>query len=220
LIACPVWSDQEHAIFHADPHAGNLLVTDDRKLVILDWGLAGTLSKQHRIAVTQILIGALTLNQRAIISAISDLAGGRFNEQELIEVVGHAVRSVRRGTFPSLAWLTSLMDDAVTRAGVGFSSDLLLFRKSLLILDGVVHDVWEDCSTSTALAASFAVRLGSDWRGRLLTSPLARSSNTHLSNIDLWRLLTAGPGTSVRFWRGLAQDWMAGSAKAKEIAVD
>jgi ubiquinone biosynthesis protein len=220
LLACPIWSDQEHAIFHADPHAGNLLVTDDRKLVILDWGLAGELSKQNRIAVTQILIGALTLNQRAIIAAIRDLADGRLNEQALVAVVDRAVRRVRRGTFPSLTWLTSLMDDAVTTAGVGFSSDLLLFRKSLLVLDGVVHDVREDCSTSTALAASFAVRLGSDWRSRILASPLTRSSSTHLSNVDLWRLLTAGPGTSLRFWRGLAQDWIAGSANAKQIAVD
>lgn len=220
LIACPIWSEQEDAIFHADPHAGNLLVTEDRKLVILDWGLAGSLSKQNRISVTQILIGALTLDQRSIVAAISDLADGRFNESELATVVRDAVRRVRRGTFPSLGWLTSLMDDAVTRAGVSFSSDLLLFRKSLLILDGVIQDVWEDCSTSTALAASFAFRLGSDWRGRLLTSPMARASRTHLSNFDLWRLLTAGPATSVRFWRGHAEDWLKGSAKSKQIAID
>jgi ubiquinone biosynthesis protein len=220
LIACPVWSEREHAIFHADPHAGNLLVTDDRRLVILDWGLAGTLSKQNRIAVTQILIGALTLDQRAIIAAISDLAEGRLNDRELTAVVSDAVRRVRRGTFPSLAWLTSLLDDAVTRAGVSFAGDLLLFRKSLLILDGVVHDVSEDFSTSTALAASLTMRLGSDWRSRILTSPMTRASSTHLSNIDLWRLLSSGPGTSVRFWRGLAQDWFDGSAKSKRIAID
>ena len=45
LVAQPMWSRQPNALFHADPHAGNLIATDDGRLAILDWSLVGYLSK-------------------------------------------------------------------------------------------------------------------------------------------------------------------------------
>ncbi len=206
LIAQPIWSTQESALFHADPHAGNLLLTDDHRLAILDWGLAGRLTKQERVYVTQILIGAVTLDARSIVRSIRALSDDRLDRQALKVVVDDALRSVRRGKFPGNGWLTAMMDDAVTRAQVSFPSDLLLFRKSLLILEGVIADISEDCTTDNVLAVSFVMQLGGEWRKRLLTPPLARGSSTHLSNADLLKLMSSGPTTTVRFWRGLFQD--------------
>ena len=41
LIAVPLFSRDEVAIFHADPHAGNLLYDEpNRELMVLDWALA------------------------------------------------------------------------------------------------------------------------------------------------------------------------------------
>lgn len=37
--------------FHADPHAGNLLLADDGRLCFLDWGLAGHLTRRLRFAL-------------------------------------------------------------------------------------------------------------------------------------------------------------------------
>ena len=48
LIAHPLWSTAPGALFHADPHAGNLLVTRDGRLAILDWSLVGTLGTTER----------------------------------------------------------------------------------------------------------------------------------------------------------------------------
>ncbi len=45
LIAQPLWSTTPSAPFHADPHAGNLLVTGEGRLAILDWSLVGTLGR-------------------------------------------------------------------------------------------------------------------------------------------------------------------------------
>ena len=45
LIAGPIWSPAPRATFHADPHAGNLFVTPERRLAILDWSLTGTLGE-------------------------------------------------------------------------------------------------------------------------------------------------------------------------------
>ena len=45
MIARPVFSRERQALFHGDPHAGNLFLTDDGRLALLDWSLAGPLER-------------------------------------------------------------------------------------------------------------------------------------------------------------------------------
>jgi ubiquinone biosynthesis protein len=46
LIARPVFSTAGQALFHGDPHAGNLFLTRDHRLAILDWSLVGSLGER------------------------------------------------------------------------------------------------------------------------------------------------------------------------------
>jgi len=211
LIGHPVWSTDETSMFHADPHAGNLLVTEDRQLAILDWGLVGTLTKQERIDMSLIMIGAVTHDASRILEAMTNLAKDGVDRDALQIVVDEALQSIRRGNLPGLHWLTELMDDAVLRAGVTYSADLLLFRKVLLVIVGVLADVAEDYAATTSLAASFTMRLGRDWTDRIRTMPFNRESATHLSNTDLLKLVASGPGTVARLWRGMVRDLVAES---------
>ena len=55
LIAKPVFSQSDQPLFHGDPHAGNLMLTDDGCLGILDWSLAGRLGVSERVAIVQIV---------------------------------------------------------------------------------------------------------------------------------------------------------------------
>src|SRR5579862_822372 len=49
LVAVPLFSSTEDAIFHGDPHAGNLLYNNKTgELVILDWALRERLSREQR----------------------------------------------------------------------------------------------------------------------------------------------------------------------------
>ncbi|HEX2972366.1 MAG TPA: AarF/UbiB family protein [Tepidisphaeraceae bacterium] len=57
LVADPILSTESQTIFHADPHAGNLMGTPDGRLGILDWSLTGTLTLSDRDAVSQVLVG-------------------------------------------------------------------------------------------------------------------------------------------------------------------
>jgi ubiquinone biosynthesis protein len=43
----------EHGFFHGDPHPGNLFVTDDNKIAILDFGLTGSLTGQMQDTIIQ-----------------------------------------------------------------------------------------------------------------------------------------------------------------------
>jgi ubiquinone biosynthesis protein len=45
-----------HGVYHADPHRGNVLLTDDGRLALLDFGLLGRLDDDTREGLAQLLI--------------------------------------------------------------------------------------------------------------------------------------------------------------------
>jgi ubiquinone biosynthesis protein len=112
LLAKPFWSAEPIAIFHADPHAGNLFAADDGRLAILDWALIVEFSKEQRAAVVQALLGALTLDELQTSRAIASL-GNVLDRGKLEGGVSEAFRLVRHGAFPGFYWLTALLDRLV-----------------------------------------------------------------------------------------------------------
>ena len=160
LIAGPIWSRSARATFHADPHAGNLFVTPDRRLAILDWSLTGCLGEAERIAMTQVILGGLSLDASQVRSALRAVAlDQRVDEAALEAVVQHWMRRVRRGMFPGFSWLMSMLDDAVVRARLRAGTDLIMFRKVLLTLQGVLADV-SDASHRRGLAPPVPAQAG------------------------------------------------------------
>jgi len=200
LIARPVWTPQETALFHADPHAGNLFFTDDERLAILDWSLVGHLGKTERIHVMQLMLGALTLDAERIAREINALAQAPADESALRRVVDKALGKLFAGELPGFRWSQSLLDDASLSAGVSFSSELLLYRKSVLTIEGVVTDISTKSSIGRVLPASAARQFLRELTARAFALPTSRHFGTHLSNLDLFSLYWGGPMAAARFW--------------------
>lgn len=207
LIAHPMWSTRADAMFHADPHAGNLMLTHDQRLGILDWSLVARLTKFERIHLSQLLLGAITHDGCTIERAMDALATGDVDHGRLQRVIDGALRQIRQGELPGLAWLTRLMDQAVTQTRVKFGTDLLMFRKVLLTLEGVLADLSEESSVDAMLATSFLTRLGREWGDRLSVPAFSRSLGTHLSNADLMLAGMSGTLSAARYWAGVYRDF-------------
>lgn len=206
LVARPLWSSAERSMFHADPHAGNLFVTPERRLAILDWSLVGRLSKSDRVCLTQILVGALTIDGPRIHQAIDVLADGRTDSAALDRVVGEHVRRLGDGAWPGMSWLTSLMDAAATGARCRFKADLVMFRKSLQTLEGVVADVSSESRPDWVLMRAMIGQLAAESGQRALALPFSRHFATHLSTLDLTQLMMSAPLIGSRQWLGLQSD--------------
>jgi ubiquinone biosynthesis protein len=212
LLARPLWSAAPRTIFHADPHAGNLFATDDGKLAILDWSLVGHLAKNDRIQLAQILLGAFTLDASRIRQAIDELAQGRTEEAALAAIVDQHLACLREGAWPRLSWVMQLMDAAMTRARCRFSGDLLIFRKVLQTLEGVVADVSTECRPDRVLIVAFLRQLAGEWGQRPFATPFSRHFATHLSNLDLAHLLASAPLIGSLRWMSLQNAWLRGGA--------
>ena len=208
LIAKAVFSKSDQALFHGDPHAGNLFLTDEGCLAILDWSLVGELGARERIAIVQIILGAITLDSQRNVSVLAQLSEHqRLDEETLKTIVEASIKRVRRGQFPGLSWLVGLLDDAVQNARLRVSDDLMLFRKSLHTLEGVVAEVGECAGQiDKTLSIEFLRHFAAEWPQRWLRLPHSRDFATRLSNFDVTQTLLSYPTTVARFWTGHALD--------------
>lgn len=222
LIARPIFSPDAKALFHCDPHAGNLFFTKDQRLAILDWSLTGTLTEIERIAIVQIMFGAVTLNGRQIAQVLTELSERPPLQQPLRETIEAWLRRIRQGQLPGLAWLIGLMDEAVEKGRIRLGADLLMFRKTLHTLEGVlsdlVHNRQPDAANSAAARSSpmdgvvlveFLKNFVAELPRRWTASPGSRDFATRVSNLDLTRWMLQSPATASRFWLGQVGDRLA-----------
>jgi ubiquinone biosynthesis protein len=215
LLSKPFWSPPATgAVFHADPHAGNLLATSDGRVAILDWALTTRLNGDQLAAVVHTLLGAATLDEPAVVRALSGL-GEVKDARTLRTMVERSVADVRRGVFPGFEWLTPLLDEVARTATMTFPEETALFRKSLLTLAGVVHDV----SPRTSLDGILIRDGGREFLGETpvrARAPLdSRAFGSHVSNADLMRFLISVPWVPERYMLGAYADFLAKFAAAR-----
>jgi ubiquinone biosynthesis protein len=164
LIAVPLFCREDVAVFHADPHAGNLMYDEtNRELVVMDWALAGRLSLESRRHLVLLVVMATLRNPEGVREAIRALSrkspGARHAREQLIDF--HVDRFFSRftsGRVPGTLDAMRLLDE-IALAGVHFPSSLFFFRKSVFTLDGVLQDVaGTDIRIDYVIAREFVTR--------------------------------------------------------------
>jgi ubiquinone biosynthesis protein len=202
LLTRPILCTGENALFHGDPHAGNLLLTPDRRIAVLDWSLAGTLGQHEREAMIHMLLGAMQRDERRVAAMLANLAeGAAADEIRLRGVVEQQFCTLRPGQLPDFSWLIGLMDSAVERGGLQVRAELLLFRKALHTLHNLIIDIGSsDRLIDEALFAGFIQHLIAEWPLRWLALPHSRAFASRLSNADLAEVMLRAPSASFRFF--------------------
>jgi ubiquinone biosynthesis protein len=200
LIARPIFAPDHQAIFHSDPHAGNLFLTTDHRLAILDWSLVGSLGERERVAMVQIILAALMLRPEKIVCTLVGLAERRTIDRPALETVVTAhLAKIRSGQFPGFTWLMELLTEAMDKAQLRVAADLMLFRKTLHTLEGVLADVGADGRrVADVLVGKFVCHLVTEWPCRWFALPDSRAFATRLSNADLGQFVLSIPGTVMR----------------------
>ncbi len=68
--------------FHGDPHPGNILVTDEGKVVFLDFGMVGILRPERRLTYTRIIYSIISNDINMMIDSLDDL-GVRLSHDDI-----------------------------------------------------------------------------------------------------------------------------------------
>lgn len=145
LLVVPALSTEKGSIFHADPHAGNLLYDKRRnELVILDWALTERLTKKQRRDVVLLVLMMVLRDPDGMMKAIRDLCP--FQDADPFQVA--TIRRHIAGLLDRLP-LTDLpgpieamrLLEKIALEGIRFPASLLMFRKAAFTLESVVQDL-------------------------------------------------------------------------------
>ncbi len=146
LVAVPLFAETPNAVFHGDPHAGNLLY-DNRtgELTIIDWALRERLDREQRrhLALLFLMVGLRdpvgTLNE---ISALAqhrvsmNSSRGRMIRTLATEFIDELPAS----RLPSGADAMRLLERVAIK-GVKFPSSLIMLSKVMFTLEGILGDI-------------------------------------------------------------------------------
>jgi ubiquinone biosynthesis protein len=207
LLTRPLLAAEPQALIHADPHAGNLMYDDAaQQLVLLDWALVEHLTLDQR---RHTLLLTIMLNLRD--------KGGVWREVQILSGdpsahTGHVEHYILSfvSDLPILKLAGSLdamqLLDGLASQGVTFPPALLMFRKAMFTLDGVLHDITgPEANLDSLLRNSFMSQLGQTWPALFsLPDLVAIQSSAMFYGARLWMdLLSAVPlsGIFVVPWR-------------------
>ncbi|MGC9950677.1 MAG: AarF/UbiB family protein [Bryobacteraceae bacterium] len=145
LVAVPLFARGQRSVFHADPHAGNLLYDQHTgELVLLDWALTESLTRDERrhVAILALMLGLR--DPVGICAEIEALALGRrlapAHRAFMRDHVDTFIAQLPFSRLPSSMDAMRLLDRLALQ-GIRFPAGLMMFRKVLFTLDGILHDI-------------------------------------------------------------------------------
>jgi ubiquinone biosynthesis protein len=127
-------------VFHADPHPGNVLLLDDGRLGLLDFGSVGRLDPIVQSALARLLVAVERRDPAGLCDALLDLAGqpDDVDERRLVRDLGRFVaRHLSPGKRPDAAMYVDLFA-AVAAAGLTVPPEAAAVFRTLATLEGTL----------------------------------------------------------------------------------
>ena len=146
--------------FHADPHPGNIFLTDDGRVALLDLGMTGRLSTSMQENLLRLLLAISEGNGDEavkIVLRISETAND-FDEAEFTKKATEFVSEQRNQTLNRQDVGKALMDVSRTAAETGLyvPTELTLLGKTLLQLEGIGKILCPDFNTNASVRRNVA----------------------------------------------------------------
>lgn len=138
----------DYGYFHADLHPGNLLVSDDGKIIYLDFGIMGRIDDDTRKYLAKMLFALIKRDFREMAKVHLDMGlippgtDLRAFEDELIEITepifGKPLNEINISEL-----IMKLLSTAIN-FDMKLQPSLLLLQKSMIIMEGVGREFYPD----------------------------------------------------------------------------
>lgn len=203
LIWRPIFAPRKKALFHGDPHAGNILWCGDNgtygaKIALLDWSLAGQLTQGVRLKVVQFIKSVITEDCDRMCRCIQRLAQDASKKSALSRLalrrrISSRIETKHYNRFSLIKKAFWLLEQ-LSYDGIVFPKDLMLFRKAIFTLEGVLFDLDPDFNMDAFLFKYMGNLLVSEMPSRLGRSFFFQNDKPEhyqslLSNGDLQTML-------------------------------
>lgn len=138
----------EDGFFHADPHPGNILVTDDRSMCLLDWGMVGRLGRDIRYELIDLIRAIVEKDSERVLEIVLDFAlGSSVEHRSLIHREILDLLDAYHGLPLEQIDLGSLLMDMATMLReykLHLPSDLAMMIRALITAEGTARELCPD----------------------------------------------------------------------------
>ena len=143
----------KHGVFHADMHEGNMIITPEGKLALVDFGIIGRIGMAERRFLAQILWGFIKRDYTRI--AEVHFEAGYIPRDKSVGDFAQALRSVgepihgKSSEEVSMGRLLLQLLDFTHEFGMHLRPELVLLQKTMVQVEGVAraidpgHDIWK-----------------------------------------------------------------------------
>jgi ubiquinone biosynthesis protein len=148
FLACAL----DHGFFHADLHEGNMILTPEGKLVLVDFGIMGRIGRNERLFLAEILAGFLKRDYKRVSEV--HFEAGYVPPDHSMDEFAQALRSVGEPIFGkdasnlSMARVLIQLLDITQQFGMHLRPELILLQKTMVQVEGVArnidpsHNIW------------------------------------------------------------------------------
>jgi ubiquinone biosynthesis protein len=138
----------EDGFFHADPHPGNIMLTEGNVLCILDWGMVGRLTTHDRYQLIDLIQTIVERDSRKLVDCLQDMSSNTEEvdrsalERDLLDILDefHSVPLKRLNLGNILLDIASLLRTHRLR----LPSDLVVMMKALVTAEGTARGIYPE----------------------------------------------------------------------------
>lgn len=133
-----------HGVFHGDLHGGNMIVTDNREIVLIDFGITARLSERERAAFAKLLISGMTGDWRGQIQGLVGL--GALPGDVDIDTLGRELKldvdfDPTKLSPEDLATELQNLSKTLLGSGAKLPKPLMLWAKNIVFVDATIGEI-------------------------------------------------------------------------------
>lgn len=132
--------------FHADPHPGNILVTSDERICLIDWGMTGRLSERDRRELIYLLKSVFEKDGEAMVLALLRITTGdntidqRGLERDLLDIMDSHYAVPLKDM--NIGQLLMAITDTLRTYRLRLPPDLVIMIKALVTAEGTARTIY------------------------------------------------------------------------------
>jgi ubiquinone biosynthesis protein len=135
-----------HGFFHADPHPGNILITQDGRMCLIDWGMTGRLSERDRHQLIGLLKAVLEKDGEAMVHTLLHVSHAeaeidqRELERDLLDLLDfHYAVPIQD---MKIGQLLMAIADLLRTHRLRLPADLVIMIKALVAAEGTARRIY------------------------------------------------------------------------------
>jgi ubiquinone biosynthesis protein len=143
----------EDGFFHADPHPGNLLLSDDKGLCLIDWGMVGRLTDDDRYELFHLIRSAMQKDGVNLVDALISISTAQSDidrrglQRGLLEVLDYY------GSLPlkdlNVGQLLLDVNGLLRDNRLQLPSDFVFMIRALVTAEGTARQIYPDLNVVT-----------------------------------------------------------------------